>query len=367
MPKNKERRDYVFSAFRARREANPTPDTSCNDFTCNASQYALDQSGIIKAMSTIKKVFLAVVLVLAAVGLLAIVSNGLNLPIPGGVSVSPKVSDSVYSGRVGAPSANPAPNFPGNGYESAPSYQAQNSGSETTIEGALTKRKIVQNGYLGILVKNSEEVSQKIQKIASDLNGFVQDVRVYEVDENTKNGTVTIRVPADRFAEAMDEVKKLAVKVESENVNAQDVTEQFVDLEAQLKNYRLEEQQYQDVLKKAQRVDEILSVHAQLARVRGDIERIEGQLKYLSRQVDMSSITVNMTAEAEVTVLGVKWRPLYEIKVAFRSMLESLVSFLNMIIGLVVYLPVIILWLALLGILFWLGRKIWFWVKGKLF
>ncbi|MFH0891113.1 MAG: DUF4349 domain-containing protein, partial [Candidatus Liptonbacteria bacterium] len=170
-----------------------------------------------------------------------------------------------------------------------------------------------------------------------------------------------------KFDETLAEIKKLGIKVESENVNAQDVTEHYVDLEAQLKNYRLEEQQYQEILKKAQKVEEMLNVHSQLARVRGDIERIEGQLKYLSSQVDMSSITVNLTGEADTTVLGIRWRPLYEMKLALRSMLESLTSFIDMIIGLVIYLPIIILWLALLIFVFWLGRKLWSWFRNRFF
>jgi len=315
-------------------------------------------------MSITKKVLLVVVLALAAVGVLAIVSGGFNF-----LDEYLPASKTYNSGSVGtiAPSFAPAPSSREMSDSAAPAeYKSGNSISQTVGEGDLTKRKVVQNGYLDILVESSEEVSQKVQKIASDVNGFVQDVRVYEVDENTKNGTVTIRVPADKFADAMAEIKKLAVKVESENVNAQDVTEQYVDLEAQLKNYRLEEEQYREVLRKAQRIEDILNVHNQLARVRGDIDRAEGQLKYLSRQVDMSSITVNMTAQAEVTVLGVKWRPLYEIKLALRSMLASLVSFINMIISLIIYLPIIILWLAIIGLVFWLGRKLWFWVERRI-
>ncbi len=315
-------------------------------------------------MSITKKILLVAVLVLAAVGVLAIASGGFNF-----LGEYLPASKTYNSGSAGvmAPSFAPMPGSREMSDSAAPTeYKSGSSVFQTASEGDLTKRKVVQNGYLDILVESSEEVSQKIQKIASDANGFVQDVRVYEVDENTKNGTVTIRVPADKFADAMAEIKKLAIKVESENINAQDVTEQYVDLEAQLKNYRLEEEQYREVLRKAQRIEDILNVHNQLARVRGDIDRAEGQLKYLSRQVDMSSITVSMTAQAEVTVLGVKWRPLYEIKLALRSMLASLVGFINMIIGLIIYLPIIVLWLAVIGLVFWLGRKLWFWVKIKM-
>ncbi|MFH0890514.1 MAG: DUF4349 domain-containing protein, partial [Candidatus Liptonbacteria bacterium] len=267
-------------------------------------------------MSTPKKVLLGIVFVLAAVGIFAIVGGGLNFISNTGITGGVGVYDSGFSGKTGTSLSGvyPAPSSGRDGGMDESIYAEQKNGSETTTSGVLTERKVVRSGYLNMLVENSDESAQKVHGIAKEMGGFVEESRVYvsQYDESVKNGTVTIRVPAAKFDETLAEIKKLGIKVESENVNAQDVTEHYVDLEAQLKNYRLEEQQYQEILKRAQKVEEMLKVHSQLARVRGDIERIEGQLKYLSSQVDMSSITVNLTGEADTTVLGIRWRPLYE-------------------------------------------------------
>ncbi len=103
----------------------------------------------------------------------------------------------------------------------------------------------------------------------------------------------------------------------------------------------------------------------ELVRVRGEIERLEAQLKQLTDRVAMASITVSLVSEAEVSVFGVTWSPLHEIKAGVRNMIESIVSFINFLIGLVFYLPVLILWAgAVLGVL-WLGWKTFRRVKQK--
>lgn len=235
--------------------------------------------------------------------------------------------------------------------------------SSKVAEGELTQRKVIKTGSLSLLVKKAEEVAGEIRELAARLGGFIADSRIYEVSANVKSGSVTIRVPADRFDEAMDGVKKLAVKVERENVSASDVTEQFIDLEARLKSLRAEEAQYLEIMKRAYAVEDTLQVAERLSSVRGRVEQIQGQLQYLSRQIDMATITVSLTAEADLEVFGLRWRPLFVAKQAFRNMLSGLTSYADSLIWFVFRLPIILLWLTtilliLLGV--WkLGRRIW--------
>ena len=86
-------------------------------------------------------------------------------------------------------------------------------------EGHLTQRKIIKNGSLFLLVKKIEDSVQSIQSFARTFGGFVGSSQVYENSAGMKFGTITIRVPADRFEEAMAAVKNLAVKVEREDIN----------------------------------------------------------------------------------------------------------------------------------------------------
>ena len=254
------------------------------------------------------------------------------------------------------------------------SYESSRSGSapatspspaSTASEGELTQRKIVKNASLSLLVRKAEDAASAIAALAEKSGGFVQNSQIYEVSDGVKAGTVTFRVPADKFSEAISEVKKLAVKVQSEQTNASDVTEQFVDIEARLKNLQAQETQYLEILKTAKTVKDTLDVTQYLMSVRGQIEQLQGQLKYLSRQVDMSTISVSLTAEAEVQVFGIQWRPLTVLKQALKSMLSGLVNFIDALIGFVFGLPVYLARIALTAAVAVFGWKLlrWIWKK----
>jgi len=216
------------------------------------------------------------------------------------------------------------------------------------------------------LVDKAEDTAEKIKEIAKRFEGFVENVNIYEVSKDIKEGVVVIRVPADSFTEVMNEIKELVIKVEREQVDARDVTEQFIDLEARLKNLQAEEEQYLKILKQADTVEDLLNVSRELSRVRGQIERLEGQLKYLSRQIDMSSITVHLTAIAEVEIFGVHWRPLVVIKQSLKGLFEGLTKFVDVIIIFLIKLPVIIIWIASIAFLLFIIWRIGKWIWRKL-
>lgn len=235
--------------------------------------------------------------------------------------------------------------------------------STNVKEGQLTQRKIIKNGSLSLLVKKAEETAQKIQTLTKDFDGFVASSRVYEVASGIKSATVTIRVPAERFDESMAEIKKLAIKVESENISTSDVTEQFVDYEAQLRNLQAQEVQYLKIMERANTVEEVLKVQQKLGEVRQNIEQIQGKLIFLSRQVDMSTITASLTSEADITILGIRWRPLFVIKKSFRNMVSGLAGYIDAMINFIFFLPRLILWLATIAFLVILAWRVsrWIW------
>lgn len=226
-------------------------------------------------------------------------------------------------------------------------------------------RKITKNGSLSLIVEDADIVADDIQSLAERLGGFVSNVNIYEVSADTKSGSINIRVPADKFDDAIGEIKKLAIKVENENVGTRDVTEQFVDLEARLKNLRAEEGQYVLIMKDAENVEEILKVTDYLSRVRSSIERYEGQFNYLSRQIDMSAISVSLMEEADIEVFGIRWRPLFVVKQAFRNMLTGFTGYADSVIGFIFYIPVLIIWGISISIIVYVVWKIYLWIYGK--
>lgn len=240
--------------------------------------------------------------------------------------------------------------------------------SPTSASSATTPnipRQVTKTGNLNILVDTAETAVQNIQAIAESVAGYVSDSTLYEVTPGVKAGAITIRVPADKFDQTLNRIKELAVKVESENVNANDVTEQFIDLEARLKNLKAQETQYLDILKKATKVEDVLNITNQLNQVRQQIDSWQGQLKYLSSQVDLSTITINLTAEKEVQIWGLTWHPITVIKQAVRSLLDGLVSYVNIIIAVAIYLPVILVWIVTFLVVAWIFWAIVRWSKNR--
>jgi len=236
----------------------------------------------------------------------------------------------------------------------------------TTVE-VLPQRKVSRNGSLSIIVEKSEEAVQTITNIAEQMEGFVMTARVYKGINDVKSGYISIKVPSTKFKEIIEKIKNVAIDVEREEISTQDVTDQYIDLETRLKNYLLAESKYLDILKKAQTVNDVLNVQRELSQVRNNIERIESQLKYSDRQVDMSTISVSLTAEAEVEVFGIHWRPLVQIKQSIRGLINGSVKYINLMIAFVVLLPLIAVWIFTIGVgglIFWkLGK----WLKKRFF
>ena len=126
------------------------------------------------------------------------------------------------------------------------------------------------------------------QQSSSDIQATSRDIVV-----------MTVRVPSDRFSEALDEIRKTAARVVVETVKGQDVTEEFIDIEAQLKAKKALEEQFMSIMQRSNTVEDALNVQRQLAEVRGEIERIEGRMRFLQNQSSLSTIKIRVqTAKA---------------------------------------------------------------------
>ena len=249
--------------------------------------------------------------------------------------------------------------------DSADYYQGADTKSATTE--VLPQRKVSRNGSMSVTVEKAEEAVETITDIAEQAGGFVSVARIYEIASDIKSGHITIKVPSDKFDETIDKIKDTTIKVEREEVSTQDVTDQYIDLETRLRNYNATEDKYLEVLKKAQTVNEILDVQRELSQIRNNIERIEGQIKYMDRQVEMSTISVSLTSEADIEVFGVRWRPLTQIKQSLRALVKGSVKYVNFMIAAIALLPLIVLWLITIAIVMLVIWKVGRWVKNRFF
>src|SRR2546422_1333546 len=162
---------------------------------------------------------------------------------------------------------------------------------------------------------------------------------------DARNASLSIRVPAAKFAEVRAEIRKLGLRVDGEGAEAQDVPKQSVDKEARLRNLRAQEQQYLGILRKAANVKDTLEVSDKLNEIRGAIEERQAEFEALSKQVETVAINITLRAETDAQVFGLNWRPLYQLKIAAREGLVGLTDYAASMTVFVFYLPTALLWL----------------------
>jgi len=239
---------------------------------------------------------------------------------------------------------------------SAPVYDSASPNVSPNPSGATTDRMIIKTGFLSVVVKDVKDSIKAVSEYAVKQGGFVVSSDVSK-QGLAPYGTVTVRVPVNKFDQGLADVKALGESV-SEQVNGQDVTEEYVDLDAQMRNLRATETQFLSILSKATQIQDILAVQRELTNVRSDIERLQGRMKYLKQSADLSTITVNFSTDPSVLPAYEKtpqWRPWAEVKSAARALLEMGKGLVNTLIWLAIFIPV---W-ALVGLVIWLIYKIY--------
>jgi Flp pilus assembly protein TadB len=109
-------------------------------------------------------------------------------------------------------------------------------------------------------------------------------------------------VPAAQFGAALDQIRNAGSRVIQEKVTGQDVTEEFIDLEARIKTQKALELQFLEIMKQAHKVEDALEVQRQIADVRTEIEKLEGRKRFLENRASLSTITVNLLSPTAIAV-----------------------------------------------------------------
>jgi len=222
---------------------------------------------------------------------------------------------------------------------------------------SLTEREVVRTSSIDLLVKSPAEAADKIRSLTEHAGGYLVRLQTNGAKDAT-NATLTIRVPVARFEEVGAEIRKLGMRVESEQMEAEDVTRQYIDQQARLRNLHAQEAQYLTILKLAKTVKDTLEVSEKLNGVRGEIEQQQTEFETLSKQVETVAMTVSLRTEAQANVFGIQWRPSYELKIAAMQGLEGLADYASSMFSLLFYLPAILLWLATILAGAFLGWKL---------
>jgi hypothetical protein len=243
-------------------------------------------------------------------------------------------------GEAGAPSA-PA--------ESAGAGPGQDDGGLA----APIEQQIIKTGEVTVEVANVAESIGVIRATTTALGGYVGGSQAGTEDESA---TLTLRIPAARFDEALAELRAMDGTILAEATREDDVTGQVVDLQARIANLEASEASYRGLVERAERIEDILAVQTRLDAVRGEIEQLQAQLDNVSAQAALSTLTVTVVPRPEpVETTTAGWDPGGDFNQALASLVgmgQGIVSALIWLV--VVWVPVMAV-LALLTVLVWRG------------
>lgn len=164
-----------------------------------------------------------------------------------------------------------------------------------------TERMIVRTAEISLVVNDVAISLDQVTDLAESLSGYVVSSTRWKEGERLV-GIITIRVAAEYFGDAMESLRRMAVDITHEDTSAKDVTEEYVDLSANLKNLEATEDQYLRLMEKAEKVEDILNIQRELSKTRGEIEQTKGRMQYLERTSATSLIRVQLNqAKLDVT------------------------------------------------------------------
>lgn len=239
-------------------------------------------------------------LVLLVLALAGCNSAKQSTPSPAGVN-STSEGRFAYDSGATQPPATTAPQ--------APEIQKV-SLTDTAVAASAAEavdRKIIRNANLTLEVNSTTDTQHRITSIAEAHGGFVVTSEAKQrensdPEKRTLDIKLVVRIPSSRFGPALDEIRKLATTLREENVAGQDVTEEFIDLEARIRTQRALELQFLEIMKQARAVSDALEVQRQISDVRTDIEKLEGRKRFLENRASFSTITVNLEAPRQIAV-----------------------------------------------------------------
>ena len=176
-----------------------------------------------------------------------------------------------------------------------------------------TQRVIIREGYISLVVEDTKASEKAITEIVSEMESegaFVVTSNERDAgDDQMPTIYLTIRIPANRFDEVMERLVAMSVRVSQRSEDAQDVTEEYVDLQARLESMESARDRLRGIMQEAETVEELLLAEQQLAEREAEIEAIQGRLKYLSQAAQLSKIEISLYPAASSQPIAARWRP----------------------------------------------------------
>ena len=249
-------------------------------------------------------------------------------------------------------------------------YMRQTEGATSGAESAhqssplavLPERKLIRTAELSLQVKDLQSARQQCNALTSEMGGYVEQSDVYDESDHASSANLKLRIPANRLDDAIERLKKFSIRVDHEKLESKDVTREYIDLDAHLRNLQAEEQQYLAILKRASTVKDTLDATQHLNDVRGRLDQLQAQLKYLAHQVEMSTVSLDLHMNA-ATLSAIRWTPSLTARNALHDLAQGLADWADVLLSFFIELPLILLWVftvAAAAILVWKpSRFLW--------
>jgi hypothetical protein len=233
------------------------------------------------------------------------------------------------------------------------------TGGQPAPQDAAADRKLIKTGELRVSVDEYEPLHTALSERLGELGGFIADSDLNHSAGRVSWATLVVRVPADQF-DALLSWTESRVEVQSLNVDTQDVTERWTDVEARITNNKRTEQRLLGLLETdTAKLEDVLAVERELSRVRGEIESAEGQMRVLNDQVGLATLTLSVSVRADYEpAVAVAYHA--KLGSAFTGSLEAMGEVAQ---GLGIVFVAVVPWLLVLALFgfvaFRFGRMIW--------
>jgi hypothetical protein len=247
----------------------------------------------------------------------------------------------------------------------APGLDASVTSAESDYNPAqpqAQERLVIENADLAIVVQDPKARMAEITNLANQMGGYVVSSNLYQsftsFGVEVPEATIVIRVPSERLDEALAQIKEGVIDIQYENRTGQDVTSQYVDLQAQLAAKEAAEAKLLEIMDQATRAEDVLAIYLQVQSVQTEIEQLKGQIKYLEESADLSAISVRLIAEEGTQPIEIgPWTP----QGAAKEAIQDLILFFQNFVDFLIYfalsiLPSLILIAIPLYLVYLIGR-----------
>ncbi len=267
----------------------------------------------------------------------------------------------AVSDQYGMPAAVPMPTMAPAATAVPPMEGARGLGYAGNAPALSAERKIILTTSLQLVVQETDKTVEAIKSLVAAQDGYIASANVWR-QENLLQASLTVRVPADKLDLFLTQVRKLAVRIEREESSGQDVTEEYVDIQAQLTNLEATERELRTLLaevrEKTGKAEDVMSVFRELTNVRGEIDRLKGRMQYLDRLTAMATVNLSLSERQPEPIGRPGWQPLETLRRALSALVQAVKLGVDLLIwGVAFVLPLAVVPVVVIWLIWYLTRR----------